>query len=98
MSKEELHYTCDDELAHLVESLVATENEGTYWDYKREWHASSSNLVHDIICLANNPGNETALIIIGIDENDAYKVCDIVEHAESRKNTQQVNNVLRAAH
>jgi hypothetical protein len=98
MSKEELHYTCDDALAHLVESLVATENEGTYWDYKREWHTSKSDLVHDIICLANNPDNETALLIIGIDENDAYKVYDVVEHAENRKNTQQVNNVLRTAH
>ena len=61
-------YTCDENLAEVALLLAERKQEGTYWDFKREWHEANSDLVHDIICLANNPGGETAMLLIGIDE------------------------------
>ncbi len=34
--------------------LIALKREGAYWDFKKEWHKDNSELIHDILCLANN--------------------------------------------
>ena len=33
--------------------LIAFRQEGEYWDFKKEWHKNKSDLLHDIICMAN---------------------------------------------
>ena len=48
--------------------LVSLKQEGGYWDFKKQWHEKKSDLLHDIICMANNLHNRAAYIIIGIDE------------------------------
>ncbi len=52
--------------------LIALHQEGGYWDFKREWYAerAKTDLLHDIICLANNLYNRDAYIIIGVDEEN----------------------------
>ena len=37
--------------------LIAFRQEGEYWDFKKEWHKNKSDLLHDIICMANNLSN-----------------------------------------
>ena len=36
--------------------LVLLKKEGSYWDFKREWYSpdKKADLLHDIICMANN--------------------------------------------
>ncbi len=39
--------------------LIAMKQEGSYWDFKKEWYNKKSDLLHDIICLSNNLVNIT---------------------------------------
>lgn len=64
----EPRYTNDESLPKLVSDLANLKREGSYWDFKREWHGNKADLLHDIICMANNPEDTTGLLIIGIDE------------------------------
>lgn len=41
-------------LKNEVEELISMKQEGPYWDFKREWHTENGDLLHDIICMANN--------------------------------------------
>lgn len=50
-----LKYTDDGTLPELVANLASLKREGIYWDFKREWHDNKADLLHDIICMANNP-------------------------------------------
>lgn len=52
--------------------LIAFRQEGEYWDFKKEWHKNKSDLLHDIICMANNLSNHDGLIIIGVNEETDY--------------------------
>lgn len=69
--------------------LISLKQEGAYWDFKKEWYVNGkqSDLLHDIICMANNMENRDAYIIIGIDEEKEYCVNDM-SCAENRKSTQ----------
>jgi hypothetical protein len=68
--------------------------EGGYWDFKREWHNSNDKLLHDIICMANNLNSQEAYLIIGVDEDNDFSVCDIKSDA-NRKTTQNMVDFLR---
>ena len=50
--------------------LISLKQEGAYWDFKKEWYVNGkqSDLLHDIICMANNMECRDAYIIIGIDD------------------------------
>lgn len=76
--------------------LISLKQEGAYWDFKKEWYVNGkqSDLLHDIICMANNMENRDAYIIIGIDEEKEYCVNDM-SCAENRKSTQMLVNFLR---
>ena len=56
--------------------------------FKRIWHANNADLVHDIICLANNPKGYIAMIIFGVDDSGNHQLFDVEDYAENRKNTQ----------
>ena len=66
--------------------LISLKQEGAYWDFKKEWHSQKSDLLHDIMCFANNLVNSDCYIIIGVDEENDYAVCDI-KADPNRKNT-----------
>lgn len=76
--------------------LISLKQEGPYWDFKKEWYedGKQQDLLHDIICMANNMENRDAYIIIGIDEEKGYSVNDMSSE-ENRKNTQMLVNFLR---
>ena len=79
-----------------IQNLVNLKQEGSYWDFKREWYDenSKSDLLHDIICMANNLVNRDGYIIIGIDEENNYKPKDVSKDS-NRKNTQNIVDFLK---
>ena len=82
-----------DALKEEVLQLIDYQQEGTYWDFKREWYLNTSDLFHDILCMANNPSNHDGFIIIGVDEKD-YSIYDVTND-DNRKKTQDIVNILR---
>lgn len=79
-----------------IQSLIAMNQEGLYWDFKKEWYGKEKEVdqLVDIICMANNLSNRDAYIIIGIDEEKNYEVCS-VENDPNRRNTQMITDFLR---
>lgn len=79
-----------------IQDLISLKQEGAYWDFKREWYSQNkkSDLLHDIICMANNISNRDAYIIIGVDEENDYSFCS-VKSDPNRKNTQQLVDFIR---
>lgn len=49
--------------------LIKEKREGKYWDFKVEYHKNKAELLHDIICLANNLSNVEAYLILGVADN-----------------------------
>ena len=85
----------DETLAGEIRSLINKKQEGGYWDFKLEWHDNKAQLLHDIICLANNMENHDAYLIFGVKD----KTCEIIgineDNKENRLNTVGVVNFLR---
>lgn len=92
----ELMYTDDGALPELVTSLAGLKREGSYWDFKREWYGNKADLLHDIICMANNPAETTGLLIIGIDEEVGYKPTSAADALGKRLNTQNLVDMLHS--
>ena len=56
-------------LEHQIISLIQEKSEGSYWDFKAEYHKDKAELLHDIICLSNNLPNQEAYLILGVADN-----------------------------
>ena len=82
-----------------IKRLISLKQEGSYWDFKREWYSQDkkADLLHDIICMANNLSNRDGYIIIGIDEENDYSTFSLKDDI-NRKNTQQLVDFLRDKH
>lgn len=76
-----------------IEMLIYSEKEGDYWDFKREYNDNKSDLLHDIICMANNRADRDAYIIYGV-EDETYKIIG-VENNPNRKNQQKIIDFLK---
>lgn len=85
------------ELYDEIRRLIDLHQEGSYWDFKKEWYGKDkdSDQLIDIICMANNLANRDAYIIIGIDEEQDYSVSD-VSNDPNRRNTQMLTDFLRS--
>jgi len=81
-----------DNLKNIIISLIEKKTEGGYWDFKRCWHVNKANLLHDIICMANNIENKDAYIIIGV--TNSSEITDI-SNDKNRRNTAHLINFLR---
>ncbi|MFR2242378.1 MAG: helix-turn-helix domain-containing protein [Anaerobutyricum soehngenii] len=82
-----------------IEKLISLKQEGSYWDFKREWYSQDkkADLLHDIICMANNLSNRDSYIIIGVDEENDYSFSSVMDDP-NRRNTQQLVDFLRDKH
>ena len=82
-------------LAEEITSLINKKQEGGYWDFKLEWHDNKAELLHDIICLANNMENRDAYLVFGIKD----ETCEIIgineDNKRNRLDTVGVVNFLR---
>lgn len=83
-------------LQETIKELIELKQEGAYWDFKRQWYGKSKNedMLHDIICMANNLVNKDAYIVIGVDEENDYKTIDISSD-EERRTTENIVSFLR---
>ena len=79
-----------------ISNLINMQQEGPYWDFKKEWYGKDKDedQLIDIICMANNLENRDAYIIIGVDEKSGFSITDI-ESDVNRRNTQQLTDFLR---
>lgn len=81
-----------------IKKLIALKQEGAYWDFKREWYSKDKkgkdDMLHDIICMANNTKNRDAYIIIGIDEEKDFNPVN-VKIGSNRRTTQNIVDFLR---
>lgn len=73
--------------------LIESETEGDYWDFKEYHHDNKANLLHDIICMANNRADRDAYIIFGVRDSD-YSIVG-VENDQGRRNQQQMIDQLK---
>ena len=85
----------DENLATQITELINSHREGAYWDFKQQWYPKekSSDMLHDIICMANNLENRDAYIIIGV--TDDFELCGI-ENDQNRKTTQNLTDFLKS--
>lgn len=81
------------ELENEILKLIERKTEGVYWDFKQQWYSRNIDLLHDILCMANNPANRDAYIIIGIE--DGSKMISDVSIDDNRKNQQNVIDLIR---
>lgn len=81
-----------DELKRTVFKLIQKGYEGSYWDFKQQHHSNKADLLHDIICLANNLENRDAYIIFGI--NDDGHIVGL-ENDSKRRNQEHLISFLR---
>ena len=78
-------------LESIIRNLINLKTEGSYWDFKQEWHSNNADLLHDIICMANNLDDCDAYIIIGVtNDGDVCGVTDI-----NRKNQQNLIDFIK---
>ncbi len=81
-------------LAEEILHLILLKQEGSFWDFKKQWYSNNTDLLHDIICMSNNLDNHTGYIIIGIDEEQDYLAVD-VSNDPNRRNTQKLVDFLK---
>jgi len=87
----------DHNLYDEIYGLIQLGAEGEYWDFKKEWHTNKADLLHDIICMANNLANRDGYIIIGVSDSQSQsgiQITDVSSDA-NRKNQQQLITFLR---
>ena len=77
----------NENLVTEIRGLIALGTEGTYWDFKGEWHENNADLLHDIICMANNIDNRDAYIIIGVSDPPCCKVSgNLINNKKTQQN------------
>lgn len=81
------------ELRDEVLMLIDSKREDDYWDFKVKYHTNSVDLLHDIICMANNRVDRDAYIIFGVVDK-TYEVVG-VNNDENRKTQQQMIDLLK---
>ena len=65
-----------DPLYEIVQNLIDRRTEGTYWDFKRQHHENSAELIHDVLCLANADHAGDRYLIFGV-ENQTFTLHSI---------------------
>jgi hypothetical protein len=82
-------------LKEAIERLIENGIEGDYWDFKEQWHGNKADLLHDIICMANNTTTtcNDGYIIIGINDNGILQGVSVAD--KNRKNQQQLIDFLK---
>ena len=61
------------DLFYEIRQLIELSAEGEYWDFKQQWHSNNAELLHDIICMANNLVNRDAYIIVGVADSKSVQ-------------------------
>ncbi len=72
-----------DPINETIVGFINSQKETSQYDFKQQWQTPSKDgdLLHDILCMANNENNEDAYLIIGVTDN--YKVIGVKEWKKS---------------
>lgn len=84
----------NESLTKEIVALINRKQEGGYWDFKQQWHENKAELLHDIICLANNLENRDAYIIFGV-KDETCEIVGVNKKDANRKNTAKIIDLLR---
>lgn len=79
-------------LREEIIKLILARREDDWWDFKREYHHDKAELVHDIICMANNRPRRDSYIIFGVDDDGSVVG---IENDTNRRNQQGITDILR---
>lgn len=91
-----------EELKEKIVEFIESRREDDYYDFKQYWEENESenknkdpksDLLHDIICMANNKHIGDSYIIFGV-EDKTYNITG-VENDINRKNQQQIIDFLK---
>lgn len=83
----------DNEIKEKIMELISRKDEGSYYDYKTDFHEDNGKLVHDILCLVNNTGNQESYIIFGVEDQTGEIVG--IENSQNRKSRQNIIDLLK---
>nr|WP_186811930.1 ATP-binding protein [Paenibacillus xylanexedens] len=87
--------TTNEELLRFeIEQLIMSKREDEYWDFKQSHHSNTADLLHDVICMANNKADRDAYIIFGFMDQTGEIIG--VERDEQRRNQQELINQLKS--
>jgi len=56
------------DLEPIIRELIASKQEGDYWDFKVKPHDNKADLLHDLLCLANSRHKGDRFLIFGVDD------------------------------
>jgi len=83
-----------DQLLHEIKEMIAQRRETKHWDYKEYHHENQADLLHDIICMANNTDLfKPSYIIFGV--NDQGDVKGIDQSDPNRKKQHDIVTFLK---
>ncbi len=88
LSRRHLYEHLSERICEEVPPLIELRREGSYWDFKRQWHDDNVSLQHDILCLANNLESEISYLIIGVDDKD-FSLWDVEMNEDAKRRTNQ---------
>lgn len=84
------------EFEKIVINLIESKREGPYWDFKKEPYSNNSDLLHDIICMANSVTKCNKYIIMGVnDPKLGAEVVGVDISSPNRKTQSQYIDFLR---
>lgn len=81
------------DLAYEIINLISLKREGEYWDFKEKHHVNKADLLHDIICMANNRVDRDGYLIFGV--SDTYEIKGVAND-ENRRNQQGIIDFLKS--
>ena len=60
-----------DPINSIIVELINSKQEKSYYDFKKQWQEEKKDgdLLHDILCLANNTEAKDAFLIVGVTDN-----------------------------
>lgn len=79
-------------LQERIAKLIESKREGSFWDFKKEPYTNNSDLLLDIICMANSLVKSDKYIIIGV--TDPSLGCEVVGVARENSNRKTQNQYI----
>ena len=83
-----------DSLYNTVQEMMASKRESDNWDFKQAHHIDKADLLHDIICMANNRTNRDGYIIFGV-KDGTFEIVGVEADDANRRNQQQMITFLK---
>lgn len=81
-------------LENVIKELISLNKEGDSWDFKLKHHSNSAELVHDVLCLANNiHAKGSRYLIFGVAPSD-YSIQGVQEQQNRQA---EILDILSAA-